>query len=322
MERPSSSERCLVELELMVTQSSHTSRPPETVLSLMNRCPIDQVVPLLERLRLSSDSQTQERAFECLMNLAGFDQVEFLISTLSTEPDANWRAVYCDRLTEFRDPRSIRALCDALASDEDGEVRFAAASGLKRIGDASALPTLDHAVWHDIGTDWEGRIIAVLAWKVAQQLRGEPGTRRPIEEWMAEQRPTPLREIVANLNTLANHLAIEGKRGEIWNADSLMILVPPTEYGHELYQDYQLRYLDFVALAKQLLKGWSDQRAGRIPTLDEACGVLLEYDREREAESRADLERSEARLRELAREREGREDRAVDHPDELDDLPF
>lgn len=321
MER-SPSESCLGELELMVTQSSHTSRPSETVLSLMNRCPIDQVVPLLERLRLSSDASTRERAFQCLMNLAGFDQVGFLISTLSTEPDANWRAVYCDRLAEFRDSRAIRALCDALVSDEDGEVRFAAASGLKQVGDASALPALDHAVWHDIGTDWEGRIIAVLAWKVAQQLRGEPDARRPIDEWMAEQRPTPLREIVANLNMLANHLAIEGRHGEIWNADSLMILVPPTEYGHELYQDYQLRYLNFVALAKQLLKGWSDERAGQIPTVDEACDMLLEYDRTREAESRADLERSEARLRELAREREARKDGPLDAPEELEDLPF
>jgi hypothetical protein len=322
MERPSSSESCVEELELMLTQGGETTQPSESLLSHIHRCPIDQGVPLLERLLWhSTDSWTQERAFQCLMNLDGFDQVRFLSSNLSAEPDNGRRTMYCLRLAAFQDPRAIRALCTALVSDEDGDVRFAAAAGLRRIGDESALPVLDHAAWHDTGTDWEGRIIAELAWKAAQRIRGEPGARRPISEWMADQRPTPLREIVANLNTLANYLDVFGKREETWNADSVMVLVPPTEYWGQLDDEYHLRYLHSVALTKQLLKIWTDERAGQIPTVDEACELLLEYDRKRQAQSRADFERSEARLRDLAREREGLEDKPFD-PAELDDLPF
>jgi hypothetical protein len=229
--------------------------------------------------------------------------------------------VYCDGLAAFQDQRASLALCDALASDEDGDVRFSAAWGLLKIGDASALPALDHAVRHDTGVDYEGRTVAGVAWKAAQRIRGESGARRPIGEWMAKQRPMPLHEVVASLDKLANHLDIYGKRHEVWNADSLMLPVPPTEYGQELYDEYQLRCLHSVALTKQLLKDWSDERAGRIPTVEEACDLLLDYDRKREAESRADLERSEARLRELARERKGLDERPVD-PADLDDLPF
>jgi hypothetical protein len=121
-----------------------------------------------------------------------------------------------------------------------------------KIGDASALPALDHAVWHDTGVDYEGRTVAGVAWKAAQRIRtadpfrNEPGTRRLIEEWIAEQQPLPLREIVTNLDRLANHLDIHGRRHEAWSADSVMFLVPPTEYGSELYDGYQLRRLQSV----------------------------------------------------------------------------
>jgi hypothetical protein len=76
------------QLELMLAQGGDTTEPSESLLSHLHRCPIDQVVPLLKRLmRHPTDPWTQGRAFECLMQLAGFDQVAFLASTLRTEPD-------------------------------------------------------------------------------------------------------------------------------------------------------------------------------------------------------------------------------------------
>jgi hypothetical protein len=72
---------------------------------------------------------------------------------------------------------------------------------------------------------------------------------------------------------------------------------------------------------KRLVESWSDERRGQIPTTDVACELLLEYDRERQAEDLASRKRSEERLQELARERGGAEEKPFD-PAELDDLPF
>jgi hypothetical protein len=223
--------------------------------------------------------------------------------------------LYCTELAAYRDPRAIAALSEVLATDEDGDVRFSAARGLQKVGGASALPALDRAVSHDTGTNWEGWTVAGAAWKAVERIRGEPGAHRPVEVWMTAQPPMPLREVVASLDTLGHHLTIYWSGEEVWNADSLMFLVPPTEYRDRLYVDYHLTYFLEVARAIEMLRNWSDERAGQIPTVDEACELLLEFDREREAQDLASRTQSEARFRELSQE-------TAFEPADLDDLPF
>lgn len=321
MNMPSSSDDCIRQLEIMLTNisSGHKVRSDlelsDEQIVLLNQCPIDDVIRLLERLRRSSDRYVQERAFIAFRCLEGLDQVRFLASNLRTGPDKWWRSVYCTELAAYRDPRAIGALCEALATDEDGDVRFSAARGLQKVGDASALPVLDHTVWHDTGANWEGWTVAGAAWKAAEWIRGEPGAHRPVEVWMAERPPMPLREVVASLDTLGHHLTIYGSGQEVWSADSLMFLVPPTEYRDRLYFDYHLTYFLEVARAIEMLRTWSDERAGQIPTVGEACELLLEFNREREAQALASRVLSETRLRELPQD-------TTLEPADLDDLPF
>ncbi len=44
-----------------------------------------------------------------------------------------------------------------LLEDPDGSVRLVSALALRHIGDTRAIPALEYAVNHDMGTDEEGR---------------------------------------------------------------------------------------------------------------------------------------------------------------------
>jgi len=78
----------------------------------------------------------------------------------------------------FDDSRVIPALCQVLASDKDSDVRFIAAQSLGKVGDASAIPALEYAADHDIGTDYEGRPISDEAGKAIELIRTRLGQRR------------------------------------------------------------------------------------------------------------------------------------------------
>jgi HEAT repeat protein len=138
----------------------------------MNLYPSCEVARLLlERFRTSKDIGVQSRAFSGLMNLNGFDQLQFLKEELATSEDVDWRIASVRGLAELHDTQVVPILCTVLRSDDDADVRFVAAEALGKIGDASALPVLEYAAEHDTGEDYEGWPIADEARKAIQMIR-------------------------------------------------------------------------------------------------------------------------------------------------------
>jgi hypothetical protein len=105
----------------------------------------------------------RSRCFHAFLRLRGFDHIGFLTNFLATSQEAYWRISCCRQLSAFRDPRAVQALCAALLSDEDPDVRFAAAEALGEVGDATALEALERAAQRDTRENFESRPIAEVA---------------------------------------------------------------------------------------------------------------------------------------------------------------
>lgn len=271
----------------------------DEMVAAMHECPYDDVLALLLRIAdpanrreyVSGDENTgyfedahfKDRAFDALLRLDGFDAFAFLCARLETDPSPDWRCVYVRDLSQLRDERVVPELCRILATDHDADVRYVAAQRLGEIGDASALDALDQAAAHDLGGDYEGRPVACGAWVAAQRLRNEPGKCRPVQEWIGDAPQLPLRDLVAGLDSLGNHLLIFIGQDETPTVSSLVTLCPPTDDWDTLHNDYQLSYFAQLVDVKVFLNRWHAVRGRRDATPEEACTALVRHVRRQHA---------------------------------------
>ncbi|MFN8635251.1 MAG: HEAT repeat domain-containing protein [Chloroflexota bacterium] len=171
MKHPASPSECIQRLEVMLRAGSNAVKLSRDQIDYMNQCPTSSVTILLKQLLGSEDLFLESRAFDGLMNLSGFDHVGFLCSELTTSGHKDWKAVYCERLASFQDPRVIPALCQILEYDEDPDVRFVAAEQLGEIGDVTVIRPLERAASLDHGEDFEGRLVSDAAQEAIRAIR-------------------------------------------------------------------------------------------------------------------------------------------------------
>ena len=82
-----------------------------------------------------------------------------------------------------------------------------------------------------------------------------------------------LREVANKLDQLDDALTICAARSPAWSATSEALLCP----SHLSAADFPLPYFLEVAVAKDVIRAWSNVRSGRIPDLNESCEALVYF---------------------------------------------
>jgi HEAT repeat protein len=137
---------------------------------LNHKLPADEVVSILiEVFNNESDDTIKSRAFDAILSIIEFDRIGFLIDLFSVSP-FGWQAACCRELSRFHDNRAITKLCDILLKEPNADLRYLAAEGLARIGDAAAIEPLRYAQNNDIGQDYEGFRVSDMASQALQQV--------------------------------------------------------------------------------------------------------------------------------------------------------
>jgi hypothetical protein len=150
------------------TISSNLSK--EDMLTL-NSLPTEGVYFTLKAIFLSESNRIiKSRAFGAMIGLEALDRVGMLFD-LYKGSTIDWQIVYTKSLSQFKDDRAIKKLCEILLKARNSDLRFVAAESLAQIGDASSLPALEHAVQHDKGKDYEGFTIAEAASEAIKQIQ-------------------------------------------------------------------------------------------------------------------------------------------------------
>jgi HEAT repeat protein len=116
---------------------------------------------LIEHLQSSlGDVRCDASTLLCIVDAQKY--MPFILPLL-TDPLDYVRWHIAGLLHDNVDERAIAPLIDRLLQDPDSGVRYNACWALCAIGDARAIPALNHASLHDSGTDYEGRTIRDLA---------------------------------------------------------------------------------------------------------------------------------------------------------------
>lgn len=141
-------------------------------LVLFNSFPLHEVVPALKKLVKgeSTNLAVASRAFDALMKLESFDQVNFLIEFFD-ESNVDWKLVCCQTFIKFPDKRVINKLCEIVLNEPEPDLRCSAVESLSVIGDKSVLDTLEKVKLEDKGMDFEGFRISDMAQEVIQKIR-------------------------------------------------------------------------------------------------------------------------------------------------------
>lgn len=135
----------------------------EDEASLFNSFPVNQAIPVLQKLfRETSDTTIESRIFDAILKIKDFDKVQFLID-LFKESSIDWRIICCKHLAKFQDKRAINKLCEIVMTDDDPDVRYCATESLSIIGDTTAITVLEQVNLYDTGEDYEGFRVSDMA---------------------------------------------------------------------------------------------------------------------------------------------------------------
>lgn len=130
----------------------------DKVLNEMRSFDREKLIDTLNNLLYDPDPYLQSYAIDVLRALDKQRALSLLLPLLNA-PEAGLRWFICDLLVDDGDERAVEPLTKVLLEDPDGGVRLMAAVALKHIGDTRAIPSLQYAMNHDMGTDEEGRPI-------------------------------------------------------------------------------------------------------------------------------------------------------------------
>lgn len=128
----------------------------EKILNELRSFDREKLMGTLDDLLYDRDPYLQSYAIAVLMTLDRQRGIGLLLPLLNA-PEAGLRWFICDLLVDDGDERAVEPLIRVLLEDPDGSVRLMAAVALRHIGDSRAIPALQHAMNHDVGTDEEGR---------------------------------------------------------------------------------------------------------------------------------------------------------------------
>lgn len=149
------------------------SMPVETTIGeskLLNSFSAKDVFNALQEIfDTETDSAIKSRAFDAILKLEELDKVHFLIS-LYEQSSIDWQIACCRNLTNFRDNRAIKKLCDIALTNDDPDVRLTAVESLAQIGDISAVDSLQTVSENDTGYDYEGFKVADIAEKAIASI--------------------------------------------------------------------------------------------------------------------------------------------------------
>lgn len=151
-----------------------------------------EVYSIVSRLLESEDAITRNAAIE-LMTAWGAKVIPIL-TEITKSNDPNQRLYACNILGEIRDPSAVDALL-SLLPDEEGNVRFAAAEAIGKIGSKEATMPLLHYLHSRIDEPWEQfPLILTLG-----ELRDERAVKPLLQLAENEMLRHPVLEAVSNI---------------------------------------------------------------------------------------------------------------------------
>ena len=84
-------------------------------------------------------------------------------------------------------------------------------------------------------------------------------------------------ELIDQLDSIDDDLAIYAVKNPDWSADSLAVVCPEPEDGSVPDEARGMSYLLEVFLAKEVIEDWGEGRGGRGATAQDQCEAIIYY---------------------------------------------
>lgn len=136
-----------------------------------------RIVEVLVTLLEADDGQTRGDAAEALMKIEGA-KAQKVVAKLLHADDAPLRWHVVGLLFDYGNADGAHELVRVLKEDESADVRYFAACALGRIGDDTALESLEATSREDDGADREGRRVSHAAREAIIEIRSRVGSAK------------------------------------------------------------------------------------------------------------------------------------------------